>query len=162
MSGARAPKKFEAHHEMTQVGQDHPRDMRTDGPAEDSLDPPLIEPVYGPNWKDKAEILAFMEEKIEIVVNPTAEKGASPIVEVWNGGRPQRFIRGRPQVCKRKFVDALARAKEVSYTQEQYKDANGADAIRNIPTTTLRYTFQVIEDQSPKGRDWLKQLLAEA
>lgn len=142
------------------IGQDSPRDLSTTGPAE--LDPPLIEVVDGPNWKDKAAALAFMEEPVKVVVHTSSDKNAEFIVEVWNNGKAQRFLRNVPIVVKRKYVEALARGKTVSYTQEHYKDDNGADAIRNIPSVSLRYPFSVIEDSNPNGNAWLQKILNEA
>lgn len=142
------------------VGQDNPRDLPTEGPAE--IEPALIEPVYGPDWKSKADLLQFMEEPVEVMVHETTDKNAELIVQSWNGGRSQFFIRGQPQICKRKFVEVLARSKITAYRQEHYKDDNGADAIRNIPMTALRYPFSVIRDNNPRGADWLRAILSEA
>lgn len=157
-----APRKFDHNDGDVQIGQPHARDMRVDGPAEDSLDPQIIEVVSGPDFKDLAEQLAFMEEKVEVVVHPSADKNSSPIVEVWNNGRSQRFVRGRSQVVRRKFVYELARAKETSYQQEDYMDGNGDRAIRNNAVVTPRYPFAIRRDDNPKGRDWLIQILNEA
>jgi hypothetical protein len=143
-----------------QVGQDKPRDMPSTGEAR--IEASEIELVDGPDWKKKAEALAFMEEPVEVMVHETADKNAETIVEVFNSGRRQMFIRGQVQTVKRKFVEVLARAKHTVYRQERYKDHEGNDAIRNIPMTALRYPFSIVSDTNPKGRDWLKKILAEA
>ncbi len=141
------------------VGQDNPRDMPTTGPAR--IEPQEIEVVDGPNWKEKAAALAFMNEEITVMVLPTTEPNAALVIDLWNGGRSQFFVRNVPQTCKRKFVEVLARAKKTVFTQEHYKDNTGADAIRNVPHTALRYPFSVIHDPNPNGVEWLKKVLAE-
>lgn len=142
------------------AGQDRPRDMPVDGPAR--LEPAEIEVVDGPNWKDRAEELAFMDEKVTVMVHETEDPNASVVVPTFVNGRSQYFIRGREALVKRKYVEALARAKETRYRQEYYKDANGNDAVRSIPVTALKYPFSVVEDRSTMGRAWLKKVLAEA
>lgn len=142
------------------IGQDKaPRDLPSTGDAR--LTPTIIEPVEGPDWETKAETLAFMEETVEVMVAESTDKNDEVIVEVFNGGRAQRFIRGQSQTVKRKFIEVLARAKQTRYRQESYKAHDGSDAIRNIPVTALRYPFQIMHDPNPKGRDWLKRVLSE-
>lgn len=153
---ARTNKPLEADEQ--QIGQDHPREMPSTGPA--FIEPAVIEPVDRVPPRDKLDALAFMEEPVEVVVAETTDKNANPFPEVWNDGRVQRFVRGQPITVRRKFVEVLARAKKTSYTQEKYKDAEGTDTYRNIPHTGLEYPFAVIRD-SDKGRAWLKSVLAE-
>lgn len=151
-------KTFEAAEQP--VGQDNPRDMPVTGDA--MLSDAVIEPVYGPDWKTKAEALAFMEESVDVMVHPSTDRNAEPIVELWCNGRSQFFARNQLQTVKRKFVEVLARARTTAYTQERYRDGNGNDAIRNIPHTALRYPFSVMHDPNPRGRAWLQKVLAEA
>lgn len=141
------------------VGQDKPRNMPSTGPAR--IEAAEIEIVDGPDWKNRAETEAFFEEKIEIMVHPSTDKSAEQVVQVWNNGRSQFFIRGQTNTVRRKFVEVLARAKQTAYTQEEYVDHLGAKAIRNVPHTALRYPFSIVRDTNPKGADWLKKVLAE-
>lgn len=142
------------------VGQDKPRDMPSTGPAR--IDPIEVEPVEGPANKAFLDELAFLEEEITIKVMDTTDKTAIPIPEVGVNGRRQFFIRNRVQTVKRKFVEALSRAKITSYTQEEYLDDAGNRSIRNVPHTTLAFPFQVVEDKSPNASAWLRKILAEA
>lgn len=144
------------------VGQDKPRDMKSTGAARKALEPSHIEPVDKPVSKEKLADLAFMEEELTIQVHDSTNPTDEPIPYVINGGRRQAFIRGREQKVKRKFVEILARMKKTTYTQEKYKDAQGIDGIRNVPHTALVYPFAVVHDPNPRGRDWLKGVLAEA
>ena len=142
------------------VGQDRPRKMKSTGPAKESLEPALIEPVERPVKKDHADRLAFNEEKIEVMVHESTDKNAEAVVEVFVNGIPQRFVRGQTQAVKRKFVEALARAKRTAYSQEKVMD-NGIESYRNVPHTALGYPFSVVRDPNPRGADWLKSVLAE-
>jgi len=142
------------------IGQDVPRDMPLDGDAR--IEPQEIEVVGGPVIDDLAPALAFMEEPVDVLVHDSADRNAEPIVETGVNGRVQFFIRGQTQTVKRKFVECLARAKTTTYSQQKYSDANGNDAIRNVPHTALRYPFSVVNDRNPNGAAWLKKVLAEA
>jgi len=134
--------------------------MKSTGPAKESLEPALIEPVERPVKKDHADRLAFNEEKIEVMVHESTDKNAEAVVEVFVNGIPQRFVRGQTQAVKRKFVEALARAKRTAYSQEKVMD-NGIESYRNVPHTALGYPFSVVRDPNPRGADWLKSVLAE-
>lgn len=153
----RSKKSFEPMEQK--VGQDKPRDLPTTGDAH--LDAPVIEPVQGPDWKQKAAALAFLEEHVTIMLHDTTDKNAERIVQFAVNGRNQYIMRNVPTTVRRKYVECIARAKMTTYSQEHYKDANGNDAIRNVPHTALRYPFSVIEDRNPQGGAWLQAVLAE-
>lgn len=143
-----------------QIGQDGIVNMSTIGEA--VLDKPDIEIVDGPQWKDRAAELAFMEERVEVMVHESSNENEEDIVSVWCNGRRQNFIRGVPVVVKRKFVERLARAKPTSYKNEEFVDHEGAKSVRWPKKTTLRYPFSVIRDENPRGAPWLRKVLAEA
>lgn len=143
------------------IGQDKPRDLTVDGDA--FLDPPQIEAVKEAAAKREfLDELAFMDEDVKVLVHPTADKNPEPIILLAVHGRSQNFIRGQEIVVKRKYVEALARAKLTVYEQQNYMDDQGVRAIRNLPRTALRYPFSVIHDTNPRGRAWLDKVLAEA
>lgn len=144
-----------------QIGQDRPREMRSTGPASEALDPLDIQPVQKVYSKDKMDMLAFMEQELEVIVHDTTNEQDIPIPCFQNDGITQYFIRGQAQTVKRKFVEVLARCKKTSYTQEMYVDASGADAYRQVPHTVLMYPFAVNRDPDPRGAAWLKQILSE-
>lgn len=142
------------------IGQDAPRDLPSVGEA--SLGAQMIETVDGPISNSFLDELAFMEEKIEVMVHESTDKNAQPVVEAWCNGRSQFFLRGVPVAVKRKFVGVLARAKETSYTQQEITANDGSRTIRNIPHTALKTPFSVMADPNPRGADWLRKTLAEA
>lgn len=144
------------------VGQDRPRHMKSIGPARKSLEPAHIEPVENAVTKEFLDELAFMEEKVTVLVHDTTNPADVPVPEVWNDGRVQRFIRGKEQVVKRKFVELLARSKRTTYTQEKVRDDQDIESYRNVPHTVLQFPFSIVHDSNPKGAAWLKNVLAQA
>lgn len=155
-------KRQEVDAAAEQVGQDAPRVLKSTGPAKKALEPAKIEVVESPIDTEWAANMKFNEEILRVIVHESTDKNAEQIVEVFNGGIPQRFIRGQEQEVKRKFVEVLARAKMTTYSQEKVRDDAGNESYRNIPHTALRYPFAVLMDPSPRGKDWLKAILAQA
>ncbi len=145
-----------------QVGQDHPRVMKSTGPAKESLEPARIQRVGRAVSSEKLEALKFGEDVLTVMVHDSTNPIDDPIPEVWNDGKPQRFERGKEMQVKRKYVEVLARAKKTTYTQKKIKDGNGDDTYVQVPHTALKYPFAVLHDPSPRGRDWLKNILQEA
>jgi len=143
------------------IGQKIALDIPTTGPAR--IEPESdIEVVDRPVRNEKLEMLKFMEEPVKVVIHKSGDKQAAAIIEVWNGGVHQAFIRGRPQVVKRKFVEILARTRELGYTDEVYVDRSTGEAVnRLVPSEGLKYPFDVLEDSNPNGRAWLQNLLQE-
>jgi hypothetical protein len=147
------------------IGQDNPRIMKSTGPAAESLEPSLIEPVDRPldaMDPEKMAMLQFMEDSITVHIHSTTNKEDEQIFEFFNNGRREVFRRNEQKTVKRYFVDMLARAKTTTYTQDTITDSTGVKQIKNIPSTGLRYPFSVVNDPHPLGRDWLRSVLAEA
>jgi hypothetical protein len=151
------PRAKSTKSEKMAVGQLAPLELPESGDANRK-----IEPVDGPAAMDQAEALAFMEEPVKVMVHTSADQNAEPIVQTGVNGRTQFFIRGQSQVVRRKFVEALARAKHTAYTQRTEHDYQTGNVIQKmIPRTSLRYPFSVEQDDNPKGADWLRKVLAE-
>lgn len=144
------------------VGQDQLHEI----PATGSIDPAdftdQIQIVDGPALGDKAAQLAFMEEKVLVRIHPTSDKTKERIPCVAVNGQNQYIVRGRPQLIRRKFVEALARAVETAVETPFGRDANGFDTYNIAKTKSLKYPFDVVEDKNPRGRPWLEKILQEA
>lgn len=125
-------------------------------------DRPEIEPVEGPNAMVRAEELAFMEEKLEIMVMDNPDTNAVPLPRVSVNGRNQFFLRGSPQTVRRKYVEALARGKVTRFKQKNSVDPQtGHIRQEMLPYTALADQFQVIHDPNPKGIDWLRRIISD-
>lgn len=143
-------------------GQDHERVMKSTGPARESLESAYIEVVDRPVDAEKLAMLKFMEDELDIMVNPSSNPTDEQVVEVFVNGEREFFKRGESKRTKRKFVNILASQKTTTYTQERRRDAYGVMFDVQIPHTALRYQFSVLHDPHPRGRDWLIATLAQA
>ena len=142
-----------------QIGQDSPLELPEVGNSINRN----IDVVDGPDAMDKAEMLAFMEEPVKIMVHTSADPNAEAVIQTGVNGRTQFFIRGMDQVVRRKYVECLARAKHTGFTQKTVNDLQTGNVTQKmIPHTALKYPFSVVQDDNRRGRDWLKQILAEA
>ena len=108
--------------------------------------------------REVAEIEAFMAEKIMICVHEDTVDGALEIIVVTVNGKNQAIIRGKNQLIKRKYVEALANSRLTTYKQET-PDSSKPDAIQMVPKTALTYPFAVVEDKHKYGAAWLQALL---
>jgi hypothetical protein len=120
-----------------------------------------IEVMDTPHFKDKADNLLFMEEYVEVMVHSSTDKNAEKVVDVYVNGTPQRFIRGRRQVVRRKFVESLARAKPFGVATPEATDDNGDKTTKIVTSVALRYPFDM-RDKNPRGVQWLQSILQEA
>ena len=144
------------------VGQDRHLDIPVTGSLDNLVrTDQQIDIVDGPALGDYAGELAFNEEMVDVIVHETTEPNAPQLVEVWVNGTPQRFIRGRVQSVRRKYVEVLARARQTGI-KTTVDMSNGNPVNRIERHTGLRYPFSVQNDPNPKGRDWLRQTLASA
>lgn len=114
------------------------------------------------DFKDFAETIAFMEEKVLVRVLPSAEPGAEKIIEVFNNGTPQRFIRDEWVVARRKYVEVLARALPYSVTTPEALDGRGDKTRRIDIHNGQRFPFEMKDPNSHgKGQAWLQNLFME-
>lgn len=105
--------------------------------------------------------LKFMEELVEVEVHESNDPNAEPIVDLYCNGIPQRIVRGQPIAVKRKYVQILASARQVSMSTDTR--VQGEDVINRVSKrSALRYPFSVVRDDNRKGRDWLRQALQSA
>lgn len=145
-----------------QIGQDNPRILKNDGPSKDALEPALVQPVDRPVDKEKIEMLAFMAEPVTVHILPTTDPSAEQVFEIGNNGDKVVFKRGETKTVQRRFVNELATRKVTTYTQQFKPDQWGVPIQVQVPHTALRYPFQVVQDNHPRGADWLKFTLAQA
>ena len=111
--------------------------------------------------KSYAEQLAFLEEPVEVMVAEPQDEKESNLVQLFVQGRSQMIIPGQPIVIKRKYLEVLARAKQIRYKPVvKINDLTGAPINMMIPRLVLRYNFSVIQDKNPKGAEWLRRILA--
>jgi hypothetical protein len=109
---------------------------------------------------EQIELEAFMNETLVIVVQESADEEALPIVTLTVNGVTQPIMRGIATPVKRKYVEALARAKETKYKQS-LSDPSDPSSIAMIPRSALAYPFVVERDPNPNGFAWLREVLKQ-
>lgn len=110
---------------------------------------------------DYLKQLAFMEEKITVIVNESSNPNDDPLPMVGVNGTNQFFVRGEPTLVKRKFVEVLARAKTEAVTTKVDERNSENPTNRILRNRAHKYPFQVVEDRNSRGRDWLTAILRE-
>lgn len=120
-----------------------------------------IEPVaQSADFKAIAAEEEFMNEFLVIEVPASNNENEAPHVVVNCNGTNQVIMRGVPVRVRRKYVEILARAKEIKYRQETRNPA-APDQISMLQTAALSYPFQVHQDPNRKGPAWLLHILNE-
>jgi hypothetical protein len=126
----------------------------------DSLNTPVSRDMNDPAFKKYADETDFMDEKVVVLVHESPEKNAEKIVDVYNNGTPQRFVRGEWVICRRKFVEVLARAKPFGVTTPEIVDGNGDRATKISMASGHRYSFEM-RDRNPLGQAWLNNIMRQ-
>jgi len=119
-----------------------------------------------------AKDLAFNEEPVTILINPSSEKNAARHIPVWvngkgcevwnnqvNGWVEMAYIPvGQPLTIKRKYLEVLIRAKKDEITTK-HADV-GAEYIDNQVqrTTSAVANISILEDKNPRGVVWFTEL----
>lgn len=117
--------------------------------------------------------LAFNEEWLEIVINPSTHKNAANIFENWsNGIGAEMLINGKavivrdlpvgpPITIKRKIVEQIIRAR-VTEVRTIYESTNVENPRNAIGRTDSRvHSFSVLHDPSgAKGNEWMRMAYA--
>lgn len=149
------------------AGIDAQRLAETTGMLDDGGDPnaPMVERVRlmdvdSPEFREKAQIEAFMEEMVEVQIHTTSDKDADQVFEIAVNGRRCMFHRGQKKRVKRYFVFGLATARPNHYDNQAYTMNNGARAYRYPVRSGLRYPFNMTRDENPIGEAWLERILA--
>lgn len=126
-------------------------------------DPEEIAVVEGTSAEgDYAEQLAFMEELMQIRIEPSREKHAAQLIDVYVQGRAEWIPVGRPWIIKRKYVEVLARAKPIGIeTTHETAEESLDPQNKVVRTVSLLHPFSVLHDPNPKGFEWLSRIMQE-
>jgi len=146
-----AKKPIDATNDMLAKAKDYPLGERGEGGIDRTTDNDFVKAT---------EMAAFMNEKVRIIVHATEIEGSLDVITPSVNGINQPVVRGVESVVKRKYVEALARARYTKVTQVM--NPYEREKIKNVETTVLSYPFSVLEDRNPIGREWLKAILKAA
>jgi hypothetical protein len=117
-------------------------------------------------FKEKAAMLAFMEEELRVIISQA--DGKNPETHIFlavNGVGPgpngMKWVpRGVEIPMKRKFLSVLAGARPVKYSNYEETNTEGVRESKQRAIANDRYPFSVVFDPNPRGMDWLRQLRA--
>ncbi len=116
--------------------------------------------------------LAFYEEWVTIIINPSTHKNAASIFENWsNGLGAEMLINGKPVIIKdlpvgkpitvkRKVVEQIIRARvtTVSTAHEEPPVASPRNELQR--SSSHVHSFSILKDNSEKSQQWLEMAYA--
>lgn len=111
---------------------------------------------------DYAADLAFMEERVTILLHRGREKNAPTAEMVGVNGVIKWIPVDTPVTIERKFVENLARAQPMNVNTRS-GESDGDDLTFNRVERSLSslVSFSVLEDKNPRGREWLTRVMRE-
>lgn len=120
---------------------------------------------------DYADALAFSEEPVKIILNPSAEKNAPTSFPVWVNGKGAEVFQngrwdeiaylpvGRPLVIKRKYLEVIIRSKLDAVTTA-HDDATVERPLNRINrATSAVHSYSILEDNNPRGSAWAQEMI---
>ena len=111
--------------------------------------------------------LAFYEEPITIVINPSTHKNAASIFENWSNGIGAEMLIndkwliikdlpvGKPITIKRKIVEQIVRARVMGVQTIHEEPPVPSPRNEIIRTASHVHSFSILKDSSPKSEEWL-------
>lgn len=144
-------------------------------PLHDAFRRPESEILIAPEVlaKDYADALAFAEEPVEIMVQPSSEKFGAKTAECWVNGKgieiydrmtgqwyPAGSIqRGEAVITKRKYVEILLRSKTTDIRTSVIEHPGDDPENKMIPSSHANYPIQIIRDDNKKlGGEWFRRM----
>lgn len=122
-----------------------------------------IQSIHG--LDDKAKKLAFLEQEVTVELSEGTDIDAEKFVFLSiNGVGPgpnglQWVPRGTPVQMKRKYLEVLAKARQVKYKNHEQTNREGVQESFQKARSADIYPFTIIED-TREGIEWLRNLRA--
>lgn len=116
--------------------------------------------------KDYQDELAFMAERVEIILHRGREKFSPNVHDFYVNGRPMWIPVDTPVSIPRAYLEVMARSQPYD-VQTQVDKNEGDDAASAVLNTIKRYQsskypFAVLKDPNPKGPAWLAKVMRES
>lgn len=128
-----------------------------------SADSPLpaaveMEPIAVPS-KATFDMEKFMAEKVEVILAEPMSEMEPTFAELQVNGDYVCVPRdGMPHTIKRYHLEVLARAKQSRVRQKKVVNPDGSMGYQEESVLALTYPYQLIRDDNPHGRSWLKSV----
>lgn len=131
---------------------------------EAGFDPCDIQIVRPDRMEVKAKEAKFMEERVEIMIEPGTEPNDPVFVPLQHNGTVQMVKRGLPQIIKRKFLYVALMGKKVAMNCMFGKDQNGNEFNRLTPSVSNTYRTVLLRDNNTErgGMKWVQSVMAES
>lgn len=127
------------------------------------FDPADIQVVALDRAEAKIRDAKFMNEYIEIEVEPGTKADDPMYVELGHNGTNQFVKRGGVQRVRRKFLYSALMAKLVSINCKFGKDNAGNEFNRLTPSASTAYRARLVSDKNPQGGSkWVQRVMAES
>lgn len=111
----------------------------------------------------KAAEEKFMNEMIEIEIEPGTEPNDPMYVYLGHEGKSQMVLRGAVQPVKRKYLYVALMAKKVSMNCVFERGPNHTDINKLTPAVSTTYRARLISDNNPQGGSkWVQDVMRQA
>ena len=139
-------------------------------PAITQEDRSVVVPAPEAMKADYLEQLAFNEEPVTIRIEQSSEKFPARVVDAWVNGKGaeiwmnNRWVEtraipiGMECTTKRKYVEVLLRSKIDTIQTDSGKIDAYSEKNEHKTFTSRKSPLSVIEDRSPRGAAWLREL----
>lgn len=116
--------------------------------------------------------LAFYEEPLTIIINPSTQRNAATIFENWCNGRGAEMLLhgqwqiirdlpvGRPITVKRKIVEHIIRARVMNLQTMHEEPPVPSPRNEIYRQSTPAHSFSILRDDSPRSQAWLEMAYA--
>ncbi len=181
-----AAPQHETHSTDFQIGQHKP--IKDETPRDDvSREKSNGHRLFGSRLKRKDDLilldgievtpeylaeLAFYEDPIKVIINPSTHKNAASIFENWCNGRDAEMLVnghwvlnknlpvGVPITVKRKIVEQFIRARVMTVNTKHEEPPVASPRNEISRTSSHVHSFNILHDPSPRGQEWLEMAYA--
>lgn len=120
---------------------------------------PGLTAIDSMEFVEKAEQMRFDNEKIKIMVMPSASTYPDHTFFVGVNGVQLLIVRGKEQWLPRRYVEVLLRAKISTYGNHEVRNnLTNELEVKNPETKSHRYPLQILADKNPLGVKWLTRV----
>lgn len=122
-----------------------------------------IQVIAARQMEESARVEKFMNEKVEIEIEPGTEPNDPAFVHLGHNGITQMVERGKTQVVKRKYLYSALMGKQVVVNTAFGKKNSGEEFNHLTQTVKSAYRTRLITDNNPQGgAKWVQSVMREA
>lgn len=157
MREATATRKSISTENMDVGGWETFLDMTHEAPAERTIE--IAD--FGREFSSKADFEAFLAEPVGIRIAPANSPREMPTVPVGVNGNQRWLPRDTPIKVRRFHLERLLRAGTTTFSVERVPNPELDEGHRVRNHNLPAYHIEILRDDNPKGRDWIKRMRRE-